>query len=203
MKDKSSKKQKTKDVIDSRYEFCSHQHTEDEIREFLDQNYLYLMGNISLFSVILANNRVSEQLIEEMNTLSITQIWTSGRLDWTIVIETQKLSENFIKRYCKFFDKRIWSSLSCFQKLSEKFIEAHEKELNWKNISMFQELSDDFIIKWRHKLDMDAISKYQVLSEDIIWRYRKTLNLDYIIHNHPTISDIFKYKLIEYTKKIS
>ena len=181
------------------YMFCIERHTEDEIRECIDQNYEYFVYDIGLFSVLISHNVVSEKLLEEINILTITPVWTTGRLDWILVVEYQKLSESFIDRYCKYFDKRIWSAISVFQKLSESFIEKHEKEVNWNNICKYQVLSDEFIIKYKSKLNSSDLSRYQVLSEDTIWKYRKSLDLDYIIHNHPLISETFKSKLILYT----
>ena len=155
------------------YMFCIERHTEDEIRECIDQNYEYFVYDIGLFSVLISHNVLSEKLLEEINILTITPVWTTGRLDWILVVE--------------------------YQKLSESFIEKHEKEVNWNNICKYQVLSDEFIIKYKSKLNSSDLSRYQVLSEDTIWKYRKSLDLDYIIHNHPLISETFKSKLILYT----
>lgn len=179
--------------------YCIEQHTEDEIRSCIDQNYEYFIHDVSLFSALISHNTISERLLEEINILTITPVWTTGRLDWILVIECQKLSESFIERYCKYFDKRIWSAISAFQKLSESFIDNFKDFVDWNNICKYQKLSDEFIIKYKSKLNSEDLSRYQVLSEDIIWKYRDSLDLDYIIHNHPLISELFKNKLILYT----
>jgi hypothetical protein len=58
-------------------------------------------------------------------------------------------------------------------RLSEGFIEHHEKEISFDRISVFQKLSEKFIVKHHKKLRMDYISFYQDLSEEVVEKHEE------------------------------
>lgn len=57
-----------------------------------------------------------------------------------------------------------WNNISSNYKLSEKFIEKHQNEVNWNIISILQKLSDEFIEK--HCLTVDKENLWQYQSEE-------------------------------------
>src|SRR5574344_407280 len=107
-------------------------------------------------------------------------------VDYYILINNQKLSEEFIEKYC---DKIIdWYYISKYQKLSEKFIEKHCDKIDWYYISEYQTLSEKFIEKYKDKVYWYYISIYQKLPKKFIEKYKDKVDVGFqvikIYQNH-------------------
>ena len=72
-------------------------------------------------------------------------------------------------------DEFSWYAVSCYQKLSEDFIEKYQDKFNWNIISERQKLSESFIEKYQDKVDWNGIAYCQKLSESFIEKYTDKL----------------------------
>lgn len=85
----------------------------------------------------------------------------------SVIFSRQKMSENFImwminKIGCmKVEEEQAWKIISRYQKLSEKFIEEHENEVNWYFIFTQQNISVEFRKKWLYKLNKEQLERYE------------------------------------------
>jgi hypothetical protein len=124
----------------------------------------------------------------------------STYLDKLCQFQYRCFSERFILKY--FVPLKIFESILCNQKVSEKFIINHiipfrdtfidsstlssniQSSLNfWEGVSK-QQLSEKFIIKYQEKLNWKNISEYQKLSKDFISKYyHRYLNFYYLSRN--------------------
>jgi hypothetical protein len=66
---------------------------------------------------------------------------------WDMVIQTQKLSEDFIERHIDRF-KNKWADICRFQNLSDDFMRRHADKLSWWNVACFQDYSEDFLVEF-------------------------------------------------------
>ena len=80
-------------------------------------------------------------------------------------------TEELINYFEKKFNKKInefnyyeWVEISCFEYLTEEFIQKYENKVHWGCISINQKLSENFIEKYKNKIDWYWISSYQILS---------------------------------------
>ena len=100
-----------------------------------------------------------------------------SEINWNLICEYHKLSENFI---CEFKDKLDWNNISIYQKLSEEFICEFKDKLDWNCISVYQKLSENFIREFKDKLDWYNISVYQKLSENFIREFQNDVYWVYV-----------------------
>lgn len=116
-------------------------------------------------------------------------------LNWSIICETQILSEALIKKYIDMID---WDKISYYQKLSLFFIDKYKDRLNWHNISNKQKLTEEFIRINRDRVNWFFISCNQKLSESFILENKDRVNWKYIF-KYQKVSDESKekYKVIE------
>ena len=121
-------------------------------------------------------------------------------LDWYLISERQKLSEDFIR---EFHDKVHWGNISEYQKLSEDFIRKNQDKVSWYYISSHQKLSEDFIREFQDKVNWTYISKYQKLSEDFIREFKDEVRWD-LISKYQKLSNKFRkeFNLKEFNLKI-
>ena len=93
-------------------------------------------------------------------------------VDWYFISIYQKLSEEFIEKYC---NKVYWYYISVHQTLSEEFIEKYKDKVEWYYISIYQKLSESFIEKHKDKIYWNCILLFQKLSEEFIKKYKDKL----------------------------
>ena len=93
-------------------------------------------------------------------------------IKWNSISWTQKLSEDFIRKYQSNVN---WKYISWTQKLSEKFIENFHDKVNWEYISWRQKLSEELIEKFQDKVNWNNIFQYQKLSKQFIKKYENKL----------------------------
>jgi hypothetical protein len=74
--------------------------------------------------------------------------WLMKEEYWEYISCFQPLSEKFIEKYA---DCVSWYWVSYYQKLSEEFIENYEYKVDWYWILRSQKLSSKFRQKWKHK----------------------------------------------------
>jgi hypothetical protein len=146
-------------------------------------------------------------------------------INWSLVIKNQKLNEEQIEKYNKYFSKYSFYILPQYQKLSEKLIRKLESKLNWNPLSIYQIMSDDFIEEFKdkitfdrpnissnllHKLKMDYNQKFQnnlILLEEnnISPTWNDILEMLDLKDDNQFISDIaenyFWYSLYSHIKK--
>jgi hypothetical protein len=70
---------------------------------------------------------------------------------WSMVTETQNLSESFIERYIDKFNNH-WNSICRRQKLSEDFIRRHSDKVIWWAIAHFQDYSEKFLLEFFNEI---------------------------------------------------
>lgn len=58
--------------------------------------------------------------------------------DLSIIIQNQKLTENFIEKHERLF-KPYWSNLCREQQFSMDFLKKHHMDVNWKLVAIFQD----------------------------------------------------------------
>lgn len=119
-------------------EFSLTPQTEENIRERILSD-IETGENTYCMSYILTVSNLSEDFIEEL-----------------ILLTRPKNSKNLYK------NKIDWNIVSSKQKLSEEFIERHEKEVNWDLIYYFQDLSDEFKKKYIYKLSVNNRPIYDI-----------------------------------------
>lgn len=134
---------------------------------------------------LLRNSILSEDILEKYK----------DRFDWSIIIQEQTLSEEFIRRNMKYisnlllllkhqkvscsfleeyFEKFeiygsvIWDIISKHQVLTEEYLSGNISYLSKPLICKYQELSEEFIEKYIDSVDWGIISKYQRLSFEFI-----------------------------------
>ena len=147
-----------------------------------------------------------------MNEQEIREKIKKGEdIDWVLISECQKLSEDFIR---EFRDRVDWWSISKYQKLSEDFIREFKARVDWECISWCQKLSEDFIREFQDRVDWEYISEYQKLSESFINERKDLLELNvigkfqnlsesFIKDNNLTdlVKDNWRYKDAEFKKE--
>jgi hypothetical protein len=84
---------------------------------------------------------------------------------WTIIIETQRLSESFIEKYMDKF-KNGWSSICKYQKLSEDFMRKHSEKLNWWSVAHFQNYSQEFYFEFFDNISSKAEYKELITTKE-------------------------------------
>lgn len=99
-----------------------------------------------------------QQLEEHFLAHIIKQGWMEGygKVNWAVISATQKLSEDFIR---KFKDQLDWEFISIHQKLSETFIEEFSDRVDWYHIGWRQDVSTEFLYKNLEKLDSSTFIK--------------------------------------------
>lgn len=130
--------------------------------------------------------------LEEINPLDILNEYftqkKSNDISIELILERQKLSEEFISQYKDIIN---WKKVCSYQTLSEDFIRQHKDLVNWTRISGYQKLSEDFIIEFKDLVNWKLISSFVQLSDDFIdkhmeyidWKFlstRQTLSEDFI-----------------------
>jgi hypothetical protein len=74
---------------------------------------------------------------------------------WSLIIETQNLSESFIEKHIDRF-KNEWSSICRRQRLSEKFMRKHSDKIVWWAVAHFQDYSEEFLLEFFNEI-YDAV----------------------------------------------
>lgn len=104
-----------------------------------------------------------------------------SRNDWTI-ISKQKIDEAFMLRWKEFLD---WKVICEYQKLSEEFIEHLAlKYLYLDMISAHQVLSEYFMDKYKNNLDWGLLSCSQYMSEDFIREHLDLVKFEQLSFNN-------------------
>jgi hypothetical protein len=74
---------------------------------------------------------------------------------WDMVVQTQKLSEDFIERHMEKLGRR-WQDICRYQRLSDDFMRRHSDNLSWWNVAYFQDYSEEFLLEFFDQI-YDAI----------------------------------------------
>jgi hypothetical protein len=98
-------------------------------------------------------------------------------------LRNNKYTEEELEKHINDFTKRHWSYISCYQTLSEPFIERYKDKLNWRWISRDQKLSETFIEKHSKKVVWGFISEYQKLSENFLLNNLEYIDIDWLEEN--------------------
>lgn len=121
--------------------------------EFWMKNFKQIPNNYVIRNYILVEQDLEEYFIAYV----IKQGWMEPRgisendnMNWGVISISQKLSEDFIR---KFADKLDWQFISLKQELSEPFMEEFIDRLDWWHIARWQKLSESFIERHRNKMD--------------------------------------------------
>ena len=88
--------------------------------------------------------------------------------DWDIISCYQKLTEDFIEKY---IDNMYWDGISMLQKISEEFIEKYIDKVNWIGIQWEQKLSESFIERFKDKISWYVIIRSQNLSFEFLEKH--------------------------------
>jgi len=87
-----------------------------------------------------------------------------------------KMSESELRKYISSHSCitiiNHWSTICCYQRLSEDFIREFKDKVVWKEICCYQDLSEDFIREFQDKVDWKVISERQKLSEAFIREFQ-------------------------------
>ena len=94
-------------------------------------------------------------------------------VDYDVIVETQKLPEEFIDEN---FDKFDVDLLVECQNLSLKFIDKYKNEFNWDLVSQYQRLTESFIEEHEDRINWSLISKYQNISSKFIRKYEDKID---------------------------
>jgi hypothetical protein len=108
----------------------------------------------------------------------------------------------FLQReFPKEFYKLDWSTISCYKKLSEEFIEKYADQLNWNQISTHQRLSEHMLRKYIDKINFKSIGITHInrLSLDFIFENRYNLNVAFIKTNKKFTCPDYK---VSYSEKL-
>lgn len=95
----------------------------------------------------------------------------------------------------KYFD--LWSYISTYGKISEKFIENNP--VNWHYISTSQPISEEFIIRNKDNVHFKVIGTKQKLSHNFIHEFKEKLNWNTIL-THQILSDDFILEHLSYVE---
>lgn len=161
----------------------------------------FIKDNIDLVNVpIIIDNQdsITTRTVQEFITAGVTS-WESifdtlspklstvdkfkDIIDWKLVCESCKLTEEFIDAHLDYIAP-YWDSVTKFQEhLSEGFLKEHEKDINWAIASETQTLSKELIDDHYTELDWRVICKNQSLDEDTIDKYSSRLNWHNLLTN--------------------
>jgi hypothetical protein len=98
-------------------------------------------------------------------------------------LKNNKYTEEELERYVDDFTEEHWEYISCYQILSEPFIEKFKDLVDWGFISYSQTLSEPFINRFKDLVDWLWISKYQKLSENFLLNNLEFINTDCLDQN--------------------
>jgi hypothetical protein len=176
------------------------------------------------------NEQLKKDIKEEIDSIKDLNGISLDKVSWHKVMKNRKLTLDFIKKYKGQMD---WLSLSCYQELTDEFIDEFKEEIYWDAISERKDLSIDFLRKYKEKiiwyeyttynkleeetiiefaqyLDWDQISASQVLSENLIRDYKESVDWDAISESQELsesfineFKDTVNWELIFYNQKLS
>ncbi len=109
---------------------------------------------------------------------------------WYGVIETQNLSESFIREMSKRFKKnQEWYAVSKhYRHFNDSFLKDFAKKLHWKEISA--SLTEDQIEKFANYVDWHEISLWKKLTKDFAKKHVK--DIDWTDYYHGNVDHWFQ-----------
>lgn len=112
------------------------------------------------------------------------------------LITSRKLSEEFIEKYIVTTDKH-WEGISCYQILSESFMDKYKDKLNWDMMIVSQAMSEEFIISHIDYINWKLLSTYKrkQLSVDFLLKYQDKLDWNEISALSSYFTDETLYKI--------
>ncbi|ALN97913.1 hypothetical protein Bp8pS_234 [Bacillus phage vB_BpuM-BpSp] len=114
------------------------------------------------------------------------------------ILKKFSISENLISKNKKYYSEETWSEISSRQKLSEKFIELHEQEINWENIISNRNISIEILKKFQNHFTISNLLNSKRLDLKGIVRFLNKpfiYNLEYLIKNYHEDIIHLDYKL--------
>lgn len=68
------------------------------------------------------------------------------RVNWRILLSKSKFSESVLREFAPQFSPECWSIISETQVLSESFIHSFADKVDWTNIALYQCVSGKFLV---------------------------------------------------------
>ena len=136
-----------------------------------------LFTNVSGVSILM-KQKLSIDFLKDLTKYTISKSLKNPYFDlstaqfFTLLVNYQNLSEDFIREFLPYFEEGRWEKISQRQKLSEDFIREFQDKVDWYFISGHQTLSEDFIAEFQDKVHWDVICGTQKLSIDFIRRFK-------------------------------
>ena len=112
-------------------------------------------------------------------------------LKWRNFLRKFKVSESFINKYSRYFDKKCWRSIGQHSVLSRSVIKRYSKKFGWKNLCYYQNLSEDLIREFQEDVDWNIVSQKQKLSESFIREFSYKVSWKDVT-NYQNLSDNFR-----------
>lgn len=143
------------------------------------------------------NNNIDQDLIQSIIDKDICIL---DNLDWSLMTDNCKISEDFVEKYIDRFDLQFigYSGASMF---TEEFLLKHKDDLCWRDISAFVDLSIDFI---KNNKDIIVWSEYYKYNKYITLPKIKEINVFTDIHNislNENIPKIEKQNIINFINR--
>ena len=175
------------------------------IESSIKVNYQFILGS-RYFSEEIYNKYIME--IEKRNTnkciINIAVLSEKfinknlNKIDWDYILESQKLSEDFLEEFIDNSTNNQKILISAYQKLSEKFIKKHLENLSLSNILKNQKMSEDFLgefIENSTNSQKFLISTNQKLSEEFFLKHESRFDWEYIMNNQKISIKVLKDKV--------
>lgn len=116
---------------------------------------------------------VSEELLREF----------ADKVDWYYAVETQNLSEEFLREMKKHFKKSEWYWISKHYNFSTAFLKDFAKKLKWDEMS--HNLTEEQIDKFVDKVDWRLVSRRKQLTKEFAKRHVKDIDwTEYYLGNY-------------------
>jgi len=88
--------------------------------------------------------------------------------------------EYIIEKYIDYYNISAWNAISCYQKLSESFIEKYDRQVFWGPIFANQELSEEFLIKHNDKPGWENTVLLTKVSDNFLIQFKDRLNWRFV-----------------------
>lgn len=114
---------------------------------------------------------------------------------WKYIFIYNSVSEEFIRKHCKKFDKNIWLYITEYQSLSEEFITEYQNYVDWYDVSCYQKFDEAFALKFQKRLTWGAVIRRKILPFDF---YLKNIDIiegddiSELLFHYPQFTTMFR-----------
>lgn len=219
------------DEVDWLYISTCQDLSEEFMREFIDKlswiDLLQFQKNLSTnfirelkdlginIAYISSNENTNEKMVDEFfDDMVMDEVFSNAHLSeewirnfkggkpWFTIIESQKLSDDFLEELVAQYrivrpsdPTYIFKSILEWQNVSEDFLERHFNELTSEDFTyIHKELSEDFIRRHKNSLDWRVLCSRQKLSEKFVDEMKNFVDWDNLSLN---ASSMFSEQFIE------